>query len=377
MSDVFEIDATINKKTIEEVKSMIGVPLRVEQFCHEATWDTVRRYAYGIGDGNPLWSDEHYAAAGPYGDIVAPPTFVFSVFAPGVSPGFPGLQPIHAGGKLVLRRPIRRGERIRAEAKLTKIEQRPGRHANSLLIQHGETNYIADQGDLVATYFSRVFRLPRRKSEGGLQYEARGERQYTNAELEEIRQGVLAEEVRGRTPRTWDEVEVGERVTPLYKGPLDRITMTCYYAGAIGTSGYKACEMRWRQREAALKHPETVPNNYDLSYFSERILPSLGHQDAEVAQAIGMPGAYDNGHMRIGWMAHILTNWAGDTGLLRELDVRIRRPNPFGDTTICSAQVVGKRVVDGTGLVDLSLHAENQDREENTQGTAVVELPMS
>lgn len=87
-------------------------------------------------------------------------------------------------------------------------------------------------------------------------------------------------------------------------------------------------------REAALKHPGTVPNNYDLSYFSERILPSLGHQDAEVARAIGMPGAYDNGHMRIGWMAHVLTNWAGDTGLLRELDVRIRRPNPFGDGSI-------------------------------------------
>jgi acyl dehydratase len=377
MSDIFEIDATIAERAVVEAREMIGVPLRIEQFCHEATLDTIRRYAYGIGDGNPLWCDEKYAAAGPHRGIVAPPTFLYSVFAGGVSPGLPGLQPIHAGSRWVWYRRVHRGERIIAEAKLTGIEQRPGRHVESMLIEHGEINYRSAQGDLLATNYSRVFRLPRRRSAGGLNYEPQPERKYSADELEEIRRGVMAEEVRGRNPRSWREVAVGDEVTPVYKGPLDRITMTCYYAGAIGTSGYKACELRWRQREAALNHPETVPNNYDIGYFSEWVLPSLGHQDTEVAQAIGMPGAYDNGHMRIGWMAHLLTNWAGDTGMLRELDVQIRRPNPFGDTTIASATVTGKRMVDGAGLVDLTLRAVNQDGTENTRGTAVVELPTS
>jgi acyl dehydratase len=377
MPGVFGIDSTIDERAIEEVRDMIGVPLRIEQLCYEASLDTIRRYAYGIGDGNPLWCDEQYAAAGPYRDVVAPPTFMFSVFAPGVSPGLPGLQPIHAGGRLVCHRRVRRGERLTAEAKLTGIEQRPGRHVDVLLIQHGETNYRGADGELLATYYSRVFRIPRRRSEGGLRYEPREERQYTEAELDEIRRGVLAEEVRGAEPRLWASVGPGDEVTPLWKGPLDRITMTCYYAGALGTAGYKACELRWRQREAALTHPETVPNNYNIDYFSEWVLPSVGHQDTKVAQEIGMPGAYDNGHMRIGWMAHLLTNWAGDTGLVRELDVQIRRPNPFGDTVICSARVTGKRRDGDAGLVDLELRGVNQDGEENTRGTAVVELPVS
>ena len=88
-----------------------------------------------------------------------------------------------------------------------------------------------------------------------------------------------------------------------------------------------------------------------------------------------MPGAYDNGHQRIGWMAHLVTNWAGDAGLVRNLTVRVRRPNIFGDTTWCRGRVTGKRAEDGVYMADLELWADNQEGQRNTDGTATVVLP--
>src|SRR5436853_7661399 len=34
--------------------------------------DTIRTYAYTIGDDNPLYTDPEYAKTGPYGTIIAP-----------------------------------------------------------------------------------------------------------------------------------------------------------------------------------------------------------------------------------------------------------------------------------------------------------------
>lgn len=375
MAQVFARRTSITDEIIAEAREMIGKPLRIEQYNHEATYDTIRRYAFGIGDDNPLWCDEAYAAKGPYGTMVASPTWFYSVFPPGIAPGLPGLQPIHAGGDWTWYRLARRGERIRATAKLIDVQEHKGRMADRLLLQIGLARYTTDRDELLAEVVSKSWRIPRRDAAGGLRYEPKPQRKYTSDELRKIEDGVFAEERRGQIPRYWEDVQVNDELRPVVKGPLEQITMTCYYAGAIGTSGYKANELRWRQWRKARTNPELIPNNYDISYYSELTLPSLGHQDSAVAQAIGMPGAYDNGPQRIGWMAHLVTNWIGDHGILRHLSVQVRRPNIFGNTTWCRGRVSRKFEQGGEGLVELELNAVTQDEEENTRGTATVVLP--
>ena len=39
-------------------------------------------------------------------------------------------------------------------------------------------------------------------------------------ELKKIEEEVLAEEIRGSKPRYWEDVEVGEELKPVVKGPL-------------------------------------------------------------------------------------------------------------------------------------------------------------
>jgi len=152
--------------------------------------------------------------------------------------------------------------------------------------------------------------------------------------------------------------------------------MTAYYCGAVGTSGYKSTKLRWKYRHWANHSPEKLPNNYDKSYFGAAVLPSIGHQDAKVAQQdLGMPGPYDNGPQRCGMIASCATNWMGDAGWLRHYTMRLKLPVIFGDTTFTKGRVKGKRLEGGQGLVDLELWAENQLGQVTAKGAAVVELP--
>lgn len=62
---------------------------------------------------------------------------------------------------------------------------------------------------------------------------------------------------------------------------------------------------------------------------------------------------------------------------MRMLDVKLRRPNIFGDVSWCRGEVVGKRVEDGVHLVDLTIRVENQLGEVTARGEATAELPSS
>ena len=65
---------------------------------------SVRHYAHGIGDDNPLFCDPSYAA-GPrtrHGQAIAPPSFVFPAephLQPGYVGGLPGVHAMWSGAK--------------------------------------------------------------------------------------------------------------------------------------------------------------------------------------------------------------------------------------------------------------------------------------
>src|ERR1044072_9330494 len=86
--------ATISDDALENLRRLIGVPIAdtVEPWCYEVSRDSVGHYAHGIGDDNPLWCDPGYAAVGPHGRIMAPPSFVFALsrILSGYVGGLPG-----------------------------------------------------------------------------------------------------------------------------------------------------------------------------------------------------------------------------------------------------------------------------------------------
>jgi acyl dehydratase len=132
--------------------------------------------------------------------------------------------------------------------------------------------------------------------------------------------------------------------------------------------------MAAKYRTWAMTDPGRLPSNYDPSYFAERVLPSIGHQDAEAARELGMPGAYNNGPQRVGWFAHCVTNWMGDSAFLSTLEVRLRRPEIFGDVIRIGGTVTAVDRAGQCPRVVISLQATNQHGERTAEGSAEILL---
>ena len=112
----------ITDEALAALRGRIGQRIddTVEPWCHEATRDAIRHYAHGIGDDNPLWCDPSYARQTRYGDVIAPPSFLFACdrIVSGYVGGLPGVHAMFAGVDFAWHRVIRRGDEITSEARL-------------------------------------------------------------------------------------------------------------------------------------------------------------------------------------------------------------------------------------------------------------------
>ncbi len=375
-SDLKLLRPTLDQAAYDEARSLIGTPIRVELWNHEASRDSIRHYAWGLGDDNPLWCDPAYAATTRWGGIIAPPTFFFGVFDAVVAPGLPDIQWYYSGIDAEFFQPMRRSDEFQVHADYVDVRQLAGRQVQRMLVQTGRVDYRNQHGDLQTRVLSHCFRVPRVGAEGGLRYTPREEHRYSQRELDQIGERILGEFRRGAQTLFWEDVEDGAELPGTVRGPISRLDMTCYYAGAVGTSGYKSTRLKWLYAHWARTQPERIPNNYDPSYYAAAVSPSIGHQDAAVATSeLGMPGPYDNGPQRIGMISTAITNWMGDDGFIRRYSVRLKLPVIFGDTTFTGGRVLGRRLEQGVGLVDLEVWARNQLGQVTAAGTATVELP--
>jgi acyl dehydratase len=373
----FAIEVPLSDEMVAEAKAMIGMPIRTEGWNQQASRDAIRHYAYGLGDDNPLFCHVAYGAASCHGTTIAPPTFLYTINDAAICPGLPGLQWIYGGARWRFFRPVKLDEVLTSTTTLADVRERRGGAASRMLVQTGHCQYFAPDGELVGEVLSDTLRIARRSQDGGLHYDTRATYQYRPDELARIERDVLGEQRRGAEPRFADDVQVGDTLGPVVKGPIDQITMTAYYGGCPGSPGYKGCEIGWKYRDRAFRDPASLPDQYDAeSYFGEQVLPSLGHQNPAVANAIGMPGAYNNGPQRVGWAAHLITDWMADAGWLDSLNYVLRRPEIFGDTVWVSGVVTSKRTEADRALVTCDIHSVNQLGEETALGDATVILPI-
>jgi hypothetical protein len=190
---------------------------------------------------------------------------------------------------------------------------------------------------------------------------------YSREDLQKIFALYEAEEIRGKTPRFIEDVKAGEKLSTMVKGPM---TVTGFIAFAQGWGGLyiRANKLAYKQLR---KHPGVgIPNKFGIPDVPERV-----HWEDDLATLVGTPAAYDYGPERCSWMSHHLTNWIGDEGFLRHLEVKIRRHNPVGDTLYINGEVT-RTFKDGEAhCAEIAQKAVNQDGELSVVSTAVVRLP--
>lgn len=359
---------------VTRANELKGTKLHVEQWNWEAGLDAVRHYAWGLGDRNPLYWDPNYAAGSAHGRVIAPPTFLATAFDAVACVGFEGFQPVQAGVDWIFKRPVRIGERLVADAVLGESRLLSGKQTPWFAVQEVDVVYSAMTTagkEEVGRALGKTYQLPTRGA-GGLSYEPRRP-VWTEDQLMSIWSDVEAEHRTGAAPRLAARVKPGDTLPKVVKGPLSSVDMIAYYAGCIGSPGYKAAEIGWLYKKWAREAPENLPSNIATWYFSALSLPSVGHLVSDAGEAVGMPGAYANGLQMIGWAAHCLTNWGGDLSFLTRLDAQLLRPVVFGDVVWISGEV--QSVDAETGSVDIAVEGHNQLEERVIRARARMLLP--
>ncbi|MDO6414950.1 MaoC family dehydratase N-terminal domain-containing protein [Sphingomonas sp. BIUV-7] len=365
----------ITEEGLDDLRKRIGVKIEntVEPWNYEATRDGIRHYAHGIGDDNPLWCDPAYAEKTRYGGIVALPSFLFSTsrIVSGYCGGLPGVHAMWAGADWTWIKPVLRGDTITTEAYLKDLIGHETRFAGRAYQQIYHVDFFNQHGDKVAACDSYVFRTDRDEArERGTKYtEARANREerLTDAQMQEWFDLYRNEEVRGATPRYWEDVTVGDALPRMLKGPM---TVTGFIGYAQGWGGLyiRTNKLHFRLID---DHPGLgIPNKFGVSDVPERV-----HWDDDFAREVGTPGAYDYGPERCSWLTHHMTNWIGDDGFLMQSGCQIRRHNPDGDVIFIDGSVVRKFEEGGKKLVEVQQRAETHRGELSAIGTAIAELP--
>ena len=368
----------ITEEGLAALRERIGVKIEntVEPWNYEATRDAIRHYAHGIGDDNPLWCDPEYAKTTKYGDVLALPSFLFTTsrIVSGYCGGLAGIHAMWAGANWTWHKPVKRNDEITTEAYLKDLIEHETKFAGRAFQQIYHVDFFNQDGEKVAEADSWVFRTDRNEAkergsvEAGKYTDARGRVEpFTEEELEEFSKLYAAEEIRGATPRYWEDVSEGEDLPKMMKGPMTVTGFICYAQGWGGLY-IRANKLAWKMQQA---HPGlAIKNRFNVPDCPERV-----HWDEDFALEVGAPGAYDYGPERTSWLTHHATNWMGDDGFLRSSNSEIRRHNPEGDAIIIEGSVVRKWVEDGKHLVEIKQKAITARNELSATATSVVELP--
>ncbi len=346
------------------------------------TMDMIIRFAYAVGDPNPLWRDPDYAKNTRWGGVIAPPVAEHMIGTPWDFPvaifwlnTIGGMDIFDAGASHEYFGVIRPGDEFTATDKyLGTVEKtKPGK-AYRLFLARNEKKYFNQRGEMVARGVGGVIVTgipPGETSKVQEQIAANIKRpRYTEAELDALHRA-YDEELEGKwrqgaAIRYWEDVKVGEEIHPVVKGPLDdsdamkwiQATGECPGAFAIKWGAIRA------ELDRAAIDPETGEYRAAIDW----------HHSDTMAREVGIPYALGYGAQNQAIVAHGVTNWMGDDAFVKKLDLQNRGVNYYGDMNWIKGKVVRKYVDKGEHLVDLDVWAECQDGRIHTKGIATVRL---
>jgi acyl dehydratase len=364
-------EGKITPEAIKAAENMIGMQLRPEgPYLQDATEDTIRNFCNGIGDLNPLYRDLEVGRLSRHGSMLAHPNFPMAFGWVGRTRwGLPGVHGFYAGNDWEIFRHIRPGDRISAIERVVGVEVKESQFSGTLVIQYVEATYFNQRGEMVSRALGSCTRHERKAARDAGKYDDIKQSEYTPEEFEHIDQTILDEEknMRGGNVRYWEEVNEGDKLPEIVRGPLSLMDTMGFLVGCGRGHTHGVIFKN------AVKHPGHFFRNPEAGGGIE--YTGIGHHRESTAKEVGVPGVYDYGPQRSAWMASLVTNWMGDAGFLKRIRTRMSRFNTMGDCTWARGTVTRKYMKDGYALVDIEIKGENQRGELTTPGLATVILP--
>jgi acyl dehydratase len=376
----------ITDEGIARLRARIGVPEphpMPPQYTLP-THDTFRNVAIAYGDDNPLWCDPVYGAKTRWEDAIAPPVLVGGDTLIGedevteVAPehrdlmkGDPlrGVHAFYAASAREWWAPLYPLRRVHRRNALAAVLGKPSEFAGRAVHEWTAQVFRDDTGTLLSGQYRLMVRTEREKARERKKYDAIEPRAYTDDEIDAIGAQYDRERARGAEARWWEDVEEGDEVGPMVKGPLTVTDMICWHSGmGMGLYGVKPLRLGHQNRKR-------VPRFFHRDDLNVPDVMQRVHWDPEFARRSGNPTTFDYGRMRETWLIHLCTDWMGDDAWLWKLECEFRAFNYVGDTQWLRGTVVRKYLAAGDRpAVDLELRAENQRGEVTTPGAATILL---
>lgn len=332
----------------------------------------IRRNAYSVADYNPLFSDPEYAKNTRYGGVIAAPYYPYMIddtVSACIPLRIPGTTIVYTGTDWSWFAPIRPGDVITTRRKFLRADAHHSSYSGNIAFLFGETTYTNQRDEVVAVGVSNnaQYMLEEARQRNKYDDESGGaDFPVFPLELKEkIQRDKRAQEVRGATPRYFEDVKVGDSICPVVQGPLLNPEV-----------GFFILNKRFGPEDYVRAYPRD-PANIPLEFIGEQADPwTSGRYGPGVAYANrAMPRGFDYGYQRMSWLIRSASSWIGDGADLKTLSGRLRRPYLEGDVVWYGGEVVDKRVEGGEHLVQCELRGKTQDDLLVIDGGFVAALP--
>ena len=377
MSEKAADTRVITDEGIRDLESRLGAYYRSGPYRLEVTADDIRNHALSNGDWNPLYVQPEYGPRTRFKGQVAAPTYVDMIkhYTATAIGGLPGIHTFHAGNDIEFFRSVRPGDVIGPSFRPWKVTPKRGKFAGSMVSMDMEILYRNQADELVAIAHGETFRVVREEARKRGKYENVYPVPYTDEQLEEIWSAYDKEEIRGEATRYWEDVNVGDQVGPIVRGPLRTVEISFrnwFGGGELTGAGGMTYGGHYHQFQEYRRRPGYAETEESTGVADH---PHRGHWEEGFARKIGVPGIYDIAVQRTAWISTLCTNWMGDEGWLRRVWCQFRFFNVEGDVTWMTGKVKRKWIDGRLHLVEIEIASINQRQENSTPGGAWIVLP--
>lgn len=368
---------------IERARLLVGIytASKARELFSVATPDAIRNWALGAGDDNPLYTDENYGLTTRWGSQVGHGTMMGHIKTPMLGDPisselaaqtkdlFSGVQAFVSGGSWEWFRPLWSGDRIYCYSGEDSLEVNKSNFAGRSVSQVRRDVVLNHHGEVLGIHRTLRILAERKTAKNRGKYASIEPAHYSPKDYERIDEIYASEQPRGRDIRYWEDVQIGEALPAMVKGPLTVTEMIAFHCGGYGfvLHGLPSSRLAYKLRKRVPTF--FVKNESGVFDVDQRI-----HWDSQWARAIGNPMAFDYGVMRECWFYHYVSDWMGNDAFIEEMTESIRKFNYIGDTQFLSGHVSNKRVEDERYLIDLELNMVSQRDTETATASVTLSL---
>ena len=379
------IQGQITEESVDLMRERIGFPnptlrggvINDRPWVTMLTADAIRHYAIGIGDGNPLYLNPDYAKASRWCASIAPPGIEMAMGwdrsatmdplrAKATSKALRGVHLFHSGTETYYWNAVLEGATLYKSQWVQNVEVKTSSFAGKSAIVTNDFQYWNDQSIATTSGSNWFVHTERRQIEKSDEVKRKAQDApafYSDEQLAEIDAAYDAEFVRGGDTLYYEDVEIGQALPRMVKGPLTITDLFNLHIGA-GWLTYGNPPFRLAYENRKMLRGFYSKNEYGAWDTLQRI-----HWDMAAAHEVGVLSTYDIGPVRQSMLNHYLTNFAGDDGWVHYVRCEFRNFNYMGDTTWLTGSITGKRIDPVLGpLLEVTVAGTNQRGKENIRG---------